>query len=165
MTKQEKIQEAYGEHWEKVKYFVDKDGWFDAKSFYGQAIHKGLVGLTMEISDPYDPKYCYWKRPVSLSGINNNNGWIKVDDMLPEEGIEVLCFNEAWINEDFNPKGIRIGFLNGSEWTTAHYWNYQDTYMTISHSYCDNDEEFSDEIRDNIDPTHYMLFSDKQPIY
>lgn len=97
MTKEEKIQEAYGEHWEKVKYFVDKDGWLDSRSFYGQPIHKGLFGLTMEISDPYDPKYCYWKRPVSLSGINNNNGWRKIEsenDLPVKDGLFIVCIDE-----------------------------------------------------------------------
>lgn len=95
MTKEEKIQQAYGEHWEKVKNFIDKDGWLDARSFYKEETHKGLFGLTMEILDPYDPKYCYWKRPVSLSGIENNNGWIKIesDDDLPKEVDTYYLFN------------------------------------------------------------------------
>lgn len=86
MTKEEKIKEAYGEYWEKAKDHVDENGWLDAKSFYGEAIHKGLIGLTMDILDPYDPKYCYWKRPVCLGGIENNNGWT----VLTEESYETL---------------------------------------------------------------------------
>ena len=29
MTKQEVIQQAYGEYWEQVKEFVDENGWFN----------------------------------------------------------------------------------------------------------------------------------------
>jgi hypothetical protein len=84
MRKEDKIKEAYGEHWEKVKNYVDANGWLDAKSFYGDR-HKGLAGLTMQISDRYDPKYCYWKRPISLSGIENNNGWLQFRGNQPKE--------------------------------------------------------------------------------
>ena len=153
-TKQQIIEEAWGENYPKFQEFIDENGW--GKYPYFQK-HEMVEKLEIEFNSSDF-------RPLSLTGIETNNGWTKVEELLPDEGIEVLCFNEAWIDEDFNPKGIRIGFLNGSEWTTAHYWNYQDTYITISHSECDNDE-FSDEIRINIDPTHYRLITDKTPIY
>ncbi|AZA82189.1 hypothetical protein C1637_09835 [Chryseobacterium lactis] len=155
-TKQQIIEKAWGLNYNEFKDFIDEDGWGKYPDFQKHEMTEKIKPLEFRFSD---------FRPLSLHGIENNNGWIKVEDVLPDEGREVVCFNKAWINEDFNPKGIRIGFLNGSEWTTAHYWNYQDTYVTISHSYCDNDEEFSDEIRESIDPTHYRLITDKPPIY
>jgi len=91
MTKQDKIREAYGIHWEEVKDQVDENGWLD-----GKGNHKGLVGLTMKVYDPYDSKYCYWKRPVSLSGIENNNGWIKIEskqDLPSKKGLYMVCIN------------------------------------------------------------------------
>ncbi|GEJ46038.1 hypothetical protein [Chryseobacterium sp. ON_d1] len=163
MTKEEKIQEAYGEDWEFLKQYVNlQTGIADIpsttnrseylKKYKHLATWPDIIGFKQSLI------------PYQLYGMENNNGWTRVEDALPEEGFEVICFNERWIDEDFNPKGVRIGFLNGNEWTTAHYWNYQDTYVTISHSNCDNDEEFSDEIKDNIDPTHYMLIGNP-PIY
>jgi len=80
---------------------------------------------------------------------------ISYAECLPEISEEVICFNPAWIDEDFNPKGIRIGFRTDDDFITAYYWNYQDSYMTISHSECDNKEFYSDKIRNNVEPTHW----------
>jgi hypothetical protein len=80
---------------------------------------------------------------------------IKSEDDLPPISEEVLFFNKEWINEDFNPRGIRVGFRTDEDFISAHWWDYQDTYMNISHSDCDNNDEFSQEIRDNIEPTHW----------
>lgn len=84
--------------------------------------------------------------------------WIDIQKQKPEAGEEVLCFNEKWINEDFNPKGIRIGFMcNVGRFTTAHWWDYQDTYMTISREEVDdNPQAFSDSVKDHTEPTHWM---------
>lgn len=83
--------------------------------------------------------------------------YIELSKQKPEEGVEVLCFNENWIDEDFNPKGIRIGFLNGDgNFTTAHWWDYQDCYMTINKTECEsNPQAYSDNIKNNTEPTHW----------
>lgn len=83
--------------------------------------------------------------------------WIKVTDRLPQPGIEVICFNPAWIDEDFNPNGTRCGFLNGDKetFTTAYYWAYQDCYMTISREECEGSSSYSDHIKDNTEPTYW----------
>lgn len=78
--------------------------------------------------------------------------WRKVSEELPPEGEEVLFFHEDWIDEDFNPKGIRIGFYESDDYTTAKWWSIQDCYMTISHSECDNNPSFSDKTRNSIEP-------------
>lgn len=39
--------------------------------------------------------------------------WKKYKEEKPPEGEEVLAYHPSWIDEDFNPRGIRIGFL---EW-------------------------------------------------
>lgn len=84
----------------------------------------------------------------------------------PESGIEVIGFNPAWINEDYNPKGYRIGFLNDEgDFISAHWWDYQDTYMTISHSDCDGNPEFSDEIKNSIEPTHWFPIIDPKQLF
>lgn len=86
--------------------------------------------------------------------------WKEIKVQQPEFGVEVICFNPAWINEDFNPNGTRIGFLNGEGvFTTAHWWDYQDCYMTISKSDCEG-EEFSDEIKNSTEPTHWIPLPD-----
>ena len=88
MTKQEKIIHAYGQHWNTVKEFTNDFGWCNFKELFGDmGNNKGLEGIQLEVSNPYNPKYCYFKRPICLSGIENNNGWTKLDDEsdLPKE--------------------------------------------------------------------------------
>ena len=70
-----------------------------------------------------------------------------------EEGEEVLAYHPSWIDEDFNPRGIRIGFWNGGDdFKSAHWWDYQDCYITISHCDCDDNSLFSDRIKNSIEP-------------
>lgn len=60
---------------------------------------------------------------------------------------------KVWIDEDFNPRGIRIGFWNGGDdFKSAHWWDYQDCYITISHCDCDDNSLFSDRIKNSIEP-------------
>lgn len=82
--------------------------------------------------------------------------WIKLtEDNKPEEGQELLLFNEKWIDEDFNPKGIRIGFYSDAGgWITAYYCNIHDCYHTRISD--EDDEQFKlSEGKDQI-PTHFM---------
>lgn len=81
--------------------------------------------------------------------------WIKLSERKPEHSQEVICFNEAWVDEDFNPNGTRIGFLNGGgTFTTAHWLDYQDTYITVTIQV--GEIIFWDHISNNTEPTHWM---------
>ena len=40
--------------------------------------------------------------------------WINYKEQKPPYGVEVLAYHHEWVNEDFNPKGIRVGFLQDS---------------------------------------------------
>lgn len=86
--KEKAIKAAYGEHWDKVKDYVNKNGWCDFKAVFGDIGNgKGLEGIELETMDNYDPKYCYWKCPKSLSSIENNRGWTRIEseEDLPKE--------------------------------------------------------------------------------
>lgn len=88
MKKQEVIIKAWGQHWETVKEFTNENGWADFKQIFGgNGDFKGLEGLKLETLNNYDPKYCYWKRPIELDGIEDNNGWnvISLKADLPDE--------------------------------------------------------------------------------
>lgn len=91
MTKEEKIREAYGEHFDKIKCVLDANGWILM-----------TISITREISIEFErqvrvhenntygfPTMCV--RPKSLQGIENNNGWIKIEseDDLPKEEYEL----------------------------------------------------------------------------
>ena len=81
--------------------------------------------------------------------------WIKVSEKLPTPGTEVLLYNEKWINEDFNPKGIRIGFRDDvSGWISAYWCNYHDDYHTRTSD--EDDLQFVDSKAENQVPTHWM---------
>lgn len=82
--------------------------------------------------------------------------WKEYKDNKPPNGIEVLAFNPDWIDEDFNPSGTRIGFEGVDGFISAHWWDYQDCYMTISHTECDDSGAFSDDIKDSIDPIKWI---------
>jgi hypothetical protein len=81
MTKQEKIIEAYGEHFETVKNHIDENGWIYTCYFIFYCnfkYHEKGFGATHRI------------RPKSLAGIEDNNGWIKIEsdkDLPKEEGL------------------------------------------------------------------------------
>ena len=65
--------------------------------------------------------------------------WKKFKEEKPTEGEEVLAYHPSWIDEDFNPRSIRIGFWNGGDdFKSAHWWDYKDCYITISHCDCDD---------------------------
>lgn len=66
MTKREKIQEAYGDVYELYSEFIDENGWLIKLSLI-----KSFDVKDLEI----DGKK---QRPLSLKGIENNNGWTTI---------------------------------------------------------------------------------------
>ena len=81
-AKQEAIKNVYGECWEKVKDYVDENGWID------NSIPKFTFGQLKNLDLEY--KNDVFFRPKSLQGIENNNGWIKIEsekDLPKESGL------------------------------------------------------------------------------
>lgn len=106
-TKEEAIQEAYGEYWDELplevqKEALEKNGFINSNKWLGgfgnTLIFKKLRGIPLDCMDNYDSTYCYYFRPKSLQGIENNNGWIRIesDDDLPKEK---SFFNACYFNE------------------------------------------------------------------
>lgn len=81
--------------------------------------------------------------------------WIAIKDKEPEIGIEVLFYNEKWVDEDFNPNGVRIGFRDDICYTSAYWCNYHEDYHTRT-SDEDNDQFELAKAIDQI-PTHWMV--------
>ena len=92
--KQKAIREAYGEHWDIVKPYVNEGGWCNYKSLFGDMGNSTgrLKRIDTEVLDHHHPIYCYFNRPKSLEGIQNNNGWtfIESEADLPIE-VDVFC--------------------------------------------------------------------------
>jgi len=108
MTKQEKIQEAYGEHYDMVKNHIDENGWIDTQTF-----SFSRKGIDFEQYKKRSNTYLgFYNRPKSLQGIENNNGWIKIEseEDLPESGYyEVILKgsgndSRATLDREFNKK-------------------------------------------------------------
>jgi hypothetical protein len=87
-AKQKAIQAAFGDAWEKVKDFLDKDGWCC-----------GIHAIEAGWSEDYDWNQGCW-RPKALAGIVNNNGWIRRDERLPNvKGDYYVCINGEFDGE------------------------------------------------------------------
>jgi len=99
MTKQEKIQEAYGELYNEV--IPDENGWID---FDKIPENLDLIGFeAIKYSESENNFTTTLLRPKSLQGIENNNGWIKIESEndLPKEDCH------CWIMD--KEKGLQCG--------------------------------------------------------
>ena len=56
--------------------------------------------------------------------------WNKVSEKEIPFGEEVIAFNEKWIDEDFNPNGTRVGFIQDDGFVSATWNNEDDCYDT-----------------------------------
>ncbi|MDV3685297.1 hypothetical protein CMU45_02745 [Elizabethkingia anophelis] len=95
MTKHEAIKAAYGEYWaglsnEQQKYALENNGWIDVKPNQYQ--------MDMFTRLKFN-KNKHSVRPKSLSGIETNNGWTRVEseDDLPKDRSkeDLLIFTET----------------------------------------------------------------------
>jgi hypothetical protein len=84
--------------------------------------------------DYCDPDNCSCKKSYQWKKENQPfSMWIRFDAIKPRIGVEVLAFSKKFIHPDYNPKGIRIGFLNEDDngpFISAYYNNSQDCYKT-----------------------------------
>ena len=90
-AKQEAIKNAYGEYWEQVKDYVNENGWCDVSKY------SKIKDIEPEFSDIENKIGVFDMRPKSLQGIENNNGWIKIQSEadLPKERMhEVILLDE-----------------------------------------------------------------------
>jgi len=97
MKKQEKIQEAYGEYWKIVKDYVDSNGWCNVRRKIGFLEIIKKINWQTKIGNQYS-----W-RPKSLQGIENNNGWIKIEsenDLPKEKGDYFVCVDGVQPNNN-----------------------------------------------------------------
>ena len=102
-AKQEAIRKAYGEYWDQVKNSIDDDGYIlgNAKSLPNKEFDGDGFGYI---------------RPKSLQGIENNNGWIRIesDEDLPKSTIDTFYT----YGEDYGIKmegwgNLKIGYRVG----------------------------------------------------
>jgi len=118
MTKEECIKNAYGVWWEKLPTDVQN---------YALA-NNGLIDCSQWV------QYCFgldfdrvgfsYRRPIILKGIENNNGWIKIESEadLPKDNYgtyHVISRNNIFINKPKN-QNTDDYWLNDNQKKT--YW-------------------------------------------
>lgn len=75
--------------------------------------------------------------------------WTKYSDREPIVNEEVIAFNKKWIDEDLNPNGTRVGFLNlDGKFIFACKSDKEDCYETINSNI------------DNTEPEYWLCISD-----
>lgn len=98
MTKSEVIKKAWGEYYEQFKNNIDENGFI-----YYDNIPNYIVTTPMFYQEYLNGASHF--RPKSLQGIENNNGWIKIESKedLPKQDID--CF--------YIPEGIEFAIIVG----------------------------------------------------
>jgi hypothetical protein len=97
MTKEEIIKNAYVQYWDKVKNNVDENGWCDG------SYNLTYLDLELNMDDceflNFDSSDIW--RPISLKGIDDNNGWIKIEskDDLPNCGNYWVVYKDGKISD------------------------------------------------------------------
>lgn len=118
MTKEEKIKECWGANYEAFKEHIDENGiaiypYFQKHEMIEDVRPLDLIGSNF--------------RPKSLRGIENNNGWIKIESEadLPEYGYyEVIKRNTG--------EHIRASLNNEFRTTSlAHYYSHYKPIVKI----------------------------------
>jgi hypothetical protein len=88
MDKQEAIKRAYGKYWKDYGHLADEDGFIFQSDLFFPDTEMKKAGTEIEIKAvEHKHKWSNIKwRPKSLSGIENNNGWTKIEseDDLPK---------------------------------------------------------------------------------
>lgn len=93
--KEKAIKAAYGEHWDKVKDYVDEDGWCthpDKNEMFPETddLDSGYVSL-LENTDKW--------MPTHLDRIIDNNGWTRIEseeDLPKDKTIDVIINDECY---------------------------------------------------------------------
>lgn len=83
---------------------------------------------------------------------DDNPYWYNYNENIPPSGIEVLCYNEGWIDKDFCPDGIRIGYRNDGSFVHIKWDNDQDMWWPV-----DSDLD-KDRVTEPLFPTHWKFY-------
>lgn len=113
MTKEEKIQEAYGVKWENVKDAVDYNGYIP----YWYYSHFKIQDCDLKVNGGSS-----MYRPKSLKGIENNNGWINpLISGLPQKKCNVYFIKSS---DNETKAEEHIGYWNNK---LGHFFSYDNS--------------------------------------
>lgn len=166
-TKEEVIKAAYGDMWSKLSenqqnYALKNNGTIT----FPPSKENGTPQLLSDLWDyfskngdklydqDYGNNFMSHHTPMSLKGIEDNNGWINVKDEFPkEQSIMYYGYKESWIDPDFCIDGVREFYYTGNN--TNH-----DIY-----SFMWNDDSGEYVTVEKDIPTHWRIKNDfKKPL-
>lgn len=115
MNKQEVIKQAFGKSWNKLSFsmqdhILNRHHWVDRSS---NRMNLSPSDLGFKNED-CEIRHEFW-RPISLKGIETNNGWIKIESSgdLPKEGeFRVWPFGRIE-NNIFSARGVKMCYEAG----------------------------------------------------
>ena len=109
MTKRKAIKQAYGKFWDILKFYVDEDGWvWKERAFLDYTYDEISKHIEFEHIESED--VC---RPKSLSGIENNQGWIKLEGKPNEieyDGDVWIINKNGGIEINLNHEYLELGY-------------------------------------------------------
>lgn len=101
--------------------------------------HLVIISECLDASDFPFPVELISTGPIERDEPSNENAnlvqapiWKSIQNTPPGDGVEVLLFSAEWIDEDFNPTGVRPGFAedNASRWVIARWSAHHHEYIT-----------------------------------
>lgn len=118
MTKEEIIKKAYGHLYETHSHLIDSNGW----------VHNGNIDDYLTMGETEFLGECEYSRdtlfrPMLLKGIENNNGWTKIEseEDLPKETIEYwVVLESGTITKASYLDGRKVFFMFG-DLKVTHY--------------------------------------------
>lgn len=114
-TKQEIIKQAYGNYYPQLERCLDENGWSNNWNHF--------ISVESRIFQPEEIEKngkCW--RPKSLQGLEDNNGWIKIEN---EEDLPKVDGINCWIITE-NNKQIRQRWFNK-------FWNEYEGEGKVTH--------------------------------
>lgn len=116
MTKEEKIKEAWGKAYDEVKHLLTENGYIWSVDLAHICLDLSLYNLDLN----YNDTGC---RPKSLKGIENNNGWIKIENEedLPKEDCNVFILHKTYGIITDKYKSVKKDFHYNYKKNITHY--------------------------------------------
>ncbi len=100
--KEERIVKAFGDKWdlfteEYKDHLLTRKHWVDMSVKYGALVgdnyYKSPTLQRLGFTDEEIEVNCEFWRPIALKGLEDNNGWISIEDQLPPTCESILCFS------------------------------------------------------------------------
>jgi hypothetical protein len=117
MTKQEIIKQAYGKYYPQLERCLDENGWSNNWNHF--------ISVESRIFQPEEIEKngkCW--RPKSLEGLEDNNGWIKIESVEDLPNGEYALYHVISKNDIYcdKPKNQGIEEFWGNDIQKKEYW-------------------------------------------